>query len=389
MLAGTRVLDLTRYLPGPHATRILADLGAEVIKVEGPAAPDPFRAWPPLAADGTSPTFDALNRGKRCISLDLEHAAGRELLLRLAGRADVLVEGFRPGVLERLGLGPQQCQARNPALVYCSISGFGQDGPYRDRPGHDLTYLALSGFLSVLAGPDGRPAMPGPQVADVLGAYGALVGILGALVGRAASGRGEVVDVSLTDVLVDAQRLGLVRHAAGLPLGPGRAPLHGGWPCYRVYEAADGRAVALGALEPKFWRAFCGCVGRPEWEERGRDPDLVPELERLFRSRDAEAWRALEDAGCCLAVVRRYDELGSDPQLAARGVLDHRRCDVPVRFANRRPAPRSGGAPRPGEHTAEVLSSLLGLDEAELARLEAGGAIGMLQRPAPDGRGSG
>lgn len=392
MLEGIQVLDLTRYLPGPFATRLLADLGADVIKLEGPQAPDPFRTWPPVGADGSSRVFAALNHGKRSLALDLKHPEGRALCLRLIERVDVLIESFRPGVLARLGLGADACRARNPALVYCSLSGFGQDGPYRDRPGHDVTYMAHAGVLSVLSDREGRPVLPGLQIADTLGAYSALAGILAALVARARTGRGDTLDVAMTDALIGAQSLGLALHQAGQPTGAGETALRGACPCYGVYRTADGRAVALGALEPAFWRAFCQRVGRPEWEARGYDATLVPEVAQLFATRSRDAWAAeLEGAGCCLAPVRGYGELALDPHFAARGLSADGRIPPPARSASSAGGRtvQGGAVPRLGQHSAEVLAELLDLGAEELARLSQVGALAVEPAAGEERQGAG
>ncbi len=379
MLQGIRVLDLTRYLPGPYATRLLCDFGADVIKVEGPASPDPLRAWPPVDAEGVSPAFRALNRGKRGLAIDLKSEEGSALFLRLVEEADVLVEGFRPGTMERLGLGPEACKARNERLVYCSISGFGQDGPYRDRPGHDVDYLAYSGVLSVSVDRGGESVLPGLQIADTLGAYGALVGILGALLARERTGVGRTVDASMLDALVSAQTLELVPHLAGARAEPGHLPLAGGYPCYGVYATADDRAVALGALEPKFWSAFCEEVERPAWIERQFDPKLIPEVDALFRSRARDAWaEQLEDKDVCLAPVLEYDELASNPQIRHRGLLEGDRLTPPLRFEPRArvtPTEDEAFAARVGEHTREVLTETIGLSEEDVQALAQGGIV--------------
>lgn len=376
MLGRLLVLDLTRHLPGPYATQVLADLGARVIKVEAPPHGDPTRHLPPHGPDGVSAFFRALNQGKESLALDLKHPRGPGLLLDLAAKADVLLEGFRPGVLERLGVSPAACQARNPGLVWCSLSGFGQEGPARDRAGHDITYQAYSGALWLNATPGERPPPPGLQAGDMLASLAALTGVLAALVERASTGRGRVVDASMLDALVSVQGPHLLSHLAGARAGPGLGSLSGALPCYRPYACQDGRAVAFGPLEPKFWETFCDIVGRPDWLGRQFDPTLHGDLEALFASRPRDEWRLiLEEAEVCLAPVLDYDEVVSDPQVVARGLVTPEKVAPPVRFAGvplpgPRPAPASVGA-----HTREVLKDVLGLGEAEVDAMLAQGVV--------------
>ncbi len=258
-LAGIRVLDLSRLLPGPYCSLLLAQLGAEVIKVETPLAGDYARLAPEEIGFGG--VFEALNRGKRSIAVDYRRPRGRDLLLRLVGSADVFMESSRPGRLDRCGLGAVPVRAVNPAIVYCSISGFGQTGPHRDKPGHDIDYLAVSGVLSLLGAPGDQPVPPGLQLADVTTGTLAAARILAALVGRAHTGYGAYLDVALIDSAVSW--LGTL--GSGLAEA-GRRPgaMSGAYPCYDTYRAADGRWLAVGALEVPFWRAFCWGLDRED-----------------------------------------------------------------------------------------------------------------------------
>ena len=376
MLGDLLVLDLSAYLPGPYATQLLADLGARVVKVEAPSGAPP-RHVPPHDARGTSSAFRALNAGKESVALDLKAAAGRELLLRLVPLADVLIEGFRPGVMERLGVGPEPCLARNPRLIYARLTGFGQTGPYRERAGHDLTYQAYSGALGLGAGPDGHPATPGLQSGDLLGAYAAATGILAALHARPPDGGGRVLDVSILDALISAQGLHLLGHREGLRAEARSLPLNGAAPCYDVYRAACGGHLALAALEPKFWEAFCEIVERPEWSGRGFDPGLRTELAALFLTRSRDEWRViLENSECCCAPVLRYDELWEDDHLRARGILGPERIGPPLRAEPPLPeAPREVPL-APGAQRAALLRELLGIESAEERSLAERGAFG-------------
>jgi crotonobetainyl-CoA:carnitine CoA-transferase CaiB-like acyl-CoA transferase len=368
-LAGLRVLDLTRLLPGPFATRVLADLGADVVKVEDPRGGDGLRAYPPVAAPGgDGVAFHALNHGKRSLALDLSRPEGREAFLRLAARADVVVESFRPGVLDRLGVGWAALHARTPGLVLCSITGYGADGPYAGRAGHDLDYLALAGVLA-LSGAPAAPVLPGVQVADLAGgAWPAVVGVVAALVGRAESGEGTHVEVSMAEgaLALLSPWLAAAR-ARGAPLARGAELLTGAAACYGVYRTRDGRHVALGALEPRFFAAFCAGVGRPalaarQWE--GGGAALRAELEAIFAARTRDEWAAFAaEHDACVMPVLEGAEPQADPHLAARGAF----VEVPV--AGGRPvlavaSPVRAGAraaparpaPRLGEHGAAVLA---------------------------------
>jgi alpha-methylacyl-CoA racemase len=377
VLKGLLILDLTQYLPGPYATQILADFGARVVKIEPPTG-DAVRHLPPHDAEGVSLAFRALNQGKESLALNLKTEAGRDLLLSLVDHADVLVEGFRPGVLDRLGIGQGVCCERNPRLIWCAISGYGQDGPYRDRPGHDANYLSYAGALGISSGRDGVPALPGLQAADTLASLAALSGILLALCERTTSGNGRVVDASMLDAAVSVQGIHFANHKAGQTAGPRSMSLNGGLPCYDTYRTQDGRAVALGALEPKFWEVFCDIVGKDEWVGSQFQPDLRAEVAALFAERTLDEWRLiLEDSGCCLSPVLSYDEALADPQVQHRGLVEDTRTAPPVRFQP--PLRRTDPGPfatRPGAQSRDLLSELLGLDDAELDALGEAGAVG-------------
>ncbi|MEZ6189437.1 MAG: CaiB/BaiF CoA-transferase family protein [Planctomycetota bacterium] len=368
MLADLLVIDLTRHLPGPYTTWLLAHHGARVVKVEAPGG-DPARRFPPYDEDGVSQVFGLLNRGKQSLGLNLKHPDGVATLNALLTEADVLVEGFRPGVIERLGVNP----AEHPRLIRCSLSGYGSDGPYRDFPGHDLNYQAYAGALSQSVDPSGVPVVPGIQLGDMSAALGATIGILLALHERQTTGRGRVVDTSMLEALVSLQTMGLGAHLAGERWTPGSGLLTGAVPCYRTYATQDGRACALAALEPTFWQRFCAAVEREAWVGRQFDASLIEDVAALLAERPLAAWCALlEPAGCCFSPVRTYDELERDPQVVARGLLPPR---PPFRFD---PPCDPEGVKAPGEagcDTRSVLAELLGFDGAAIAALEAEGAV--------------
>lgn len=375
MLDSLLVLDLSAYLPGPYLTQTLADFGARVVKVEPPGG-DPARHVPPHDEEGVSAAFRALNHGKRSLGLDLKQSAARDLLLRLVEQADVLVEGFRPGVLERLGVGSASCRERNPRLIWCSVSGYGQDGPAAATAGHDINYLASSGALSITTCREGHPAVPGLQVADALAALAGLSGVLLALCERERSGLGRMVDASMLDAAVSVQGLHFAAQALGASAAPRAMPLNGVFPCYDLYPTADGRAFALGALEPKFWARFCDVVGRPEWVARQFDPSLRDEVAGLFAERTRDEWRVvLETAGCCGSPVLDYSEVREDPQVRARGLLEEARAAPPVRFSPSLRRPAAAVPARVGADSRAVLSEFLNLDSASVDALVESGAV--------------
>jgi crotonobetainyl-CoA:carnitine CoA-transferase CaiB-like acyl-CoA transferase len=336
-LAGIRVIDLTRLLPGPLATRRLAEWGAEVLKIEGPADQGQDdgtrlmgRTPADVAAGRPSLTFRLLNAGKECRELDLREPAGRDALLELVRDADVLIEGFRPGVMQRLGLGWESLHAANPRLVVCAISGYGQHGPWSLRAGHDINYIAMAGVLEQIATADGEIAVPNFQIGDLLGGtQAALSGVLAALVAAQRTGQGRFVDISMAhEVLRHHVLAAATLEANGRVPAPGRDLLSGGAPCYGVYRTADGRHLAVGALEAKFWQRLCGALGRPEWARRhwslGEMPgseramSLRAELAALFAGQPLAHWLALLEAvDCCVTPVLRLDESRAHPLFAS------------------------------------------------------------------------
>jgi alpha-methylacyl-CoA racemase len=392
-LEGVRVLDLTRLLPGGFCSLLLSDFGAEVIKVEDTALGDYIR-WAPPYYEGAEQTarsalFLSLNRGKRSIRVDLKSEQGKAVLARLARDADVLLESFRPGVLDRLGVGYERLRAENPRLVYCAITGYGQDGPGRERSGHDLNYLGLNGILGLSGEAGGPPVPSAAQIADLGGgALMAAVGVLIALRERDRSGEGQLVDCSMFDGSLTFLAMLAAELLAGGP-APHRGELRlaGGIVCYRPYRCADGY-VTLGALEPKFWSTFCRGVGREDLADHAFDPpgsDAHRAVCEIFAQRTREQWRAFaSEHDCCLEPVLDLDEALDGELVAAREMvveLEQPGAGRSVRllglpFKLSRTPGDAARAPGPGlgEHTREVLAEA-GYDSVQIEALHASGAV--------------
>jgi crotonobetainyl-CoA:carnitine CoA-transferase CaiB-like acyl-CoA transferase len=343
-LTGIRVLDLSNFLPGPYLSLEMADHGAEVIKIEQPGEGDPGRHIG--VADGPHTVFFRnLNRGKKSIVLDLKSEDGREALLRLAQEADVFIESFRPGVADRLGVGYEALAARNPGIVYCSISAFGQDGPYSRRPAHDLALEAMSGALSLNVGNDGQPAIPGIPVADLLAGLQGLSGVLMALLRRQQTGRGDRIDISMLDCMVAG-----LRNVMGPTFAEGRQPnpklerTTGGSAFYRIYETSDGGRLALAGQEPKFIHALLNDLGRPDLAPlclSGPGAHQAPAmafLEETFRTATRAEWeQRLGALDVCFGPVNTLPEAFEDPHVLARGMVlrdaqGRRHIASPIRF---------------------------------------------------------
>ncbi len=399
-LEGLRVLDFSRLLPGPFCSLLLADCGADVIKIEDTGIGDyarwagPFHEGVEKSAGGA--LFLALNRNKRSIRINLKSDEGRELLLRLARDADVVLESFRPGVLDRLGVGYEALKAENKGIVYCAISGYGQDGPLVDRAGHDINYLATAGLLGLTGDVDGPPVQSATQIADIgAGSLMAAFAILAALRERDRSGEGQMIDISMTDgafafAIVPAAEL----LAGGKPARRGEGPLAGGLICYRPYRCADGW-VSFGALEPKFWKLWCEGTGHEElldqqFEQPGTEAHR--KVEAVFAERTREQWGQFgAQYDCCVEPLLEIEEALESELAKARGMvvgLTQPGASKPVRavgspLAFSRTPVDTDRLPSPslGEHTAELLAEA-GYDEAQITALEAIGAIGGFEADA-------
>lgn len=389
------MLDLSRLLPGGFCTLMLADLGAEVLKVEDTSGGDYIRWMPPYYGDdehkraGTASSyFLGLNRNKSSLRLNLKHDEGREVLLRLVQDYDVLVESFRPGVLDRLGAGYEALRERNPRLIYCAISGYGQTGPITGRSGHDTNYLALNGLLGLTGRRGGPPIQSAGQIADLGGgALMAAVGILAAVIERERSGEGQLVDISMTDGSLAWLAMVAARYfCEGKAPRRGEIELAGGILCYFPYEASDGGWVSLGALEPKFWHNWCDGVGRPDLKEKQfehPDSDAGREVAEVFRQRTRDEWALFAgEHDCCLEPILDLDEVLESDLVRARemvveldqpGIGPVKQVGFPIKLS-RTPATIDRAAPALGQQTEEVLRSI-GYDDARINRLRDEGVV--------------
>jgi alpha-methylacyl-CoA racemase len=383
LLEGVTVLDLASVGPAARASRWLADYGATVVKVGPVPSRDGVQITPPFFA------YSAHRTMKRLL-VDLKSGEGTKVFLRLAERADVIIESFRPGVVARLGIGYDDVRERNAGVVYCSTTGYGQSGPHAERAGHDLDYLAVSGFLDCSGrGPDGKPPIPGATVADSAGGgMQAVIAILAALVGRSTSGEGAYLDVSVADGVVALMALQIDEYlATGVVPGTGHGMLTGRYACYDTYQTADGGWLAVAAIEPRFWANLCRALGLGHWADRQTD-DAVQDriradLRAAFATRDRDDWvAALAGADTCVAPVLSVPEVVEDPQLSARGAFV--KATHPRHGAFLQVAPVLAGSARPDgsyqvhdatETDTDELLAGLGMSAEECARLRESGVV--------------
>jgi crotonobetainyl-CoA:carnitine CoA-transferase CaiB-like acyl-CoA transferase len=387
LLSGIRVLDLSLQLPGPFCTMMMADYGADVVKIDEPSprVRNPFATEEP----GTGPVDRYLNRGKRSVTINLKAEEGKSIFLRLAATADVVVEGFLPGVVHRLGIDYESVSSVNPKIIYCSISGYGQDGPMRDVPGHDVNYLSYAGALGLCGRKGDDPTLLPVQLGDVFGgSMMALSGILMALLGRERTGKGRCVDVSMTDGAMASLALPVASYlGGGMPQERGSLPLTGMFPCYEVYRCADGGFLSVGALEAWFWKALTSALGREDLAGKqyatGAEGESVKsELRAVFLTLPRDEWmKRLAGIDACVSPVLDLPEALLHPNTAARRmVLDvesplggtDRQLGMPIKIAGVPEAPRR--APLLGEHDDEILSGL-GYTTARIADLRTKGVI--------------
>ncbi len=381
-LDGVRVLDLTRLLPGPFATLVLADLGAQIDKVEDLGAGDYLRHTPPVA-DEMGAAFHILNRGKRSLALDLKNPKGSEAFRKLVASYDVVFEQFRPGVMDRLGLGHDGLLEDNPRLILCALTGYGQDGPLRDRAGHDLNYMARAGLLGLQGPASDKPALPAFQLADVSGGMWAVIAILAALRERDNSGRGQLLDIAMFDSVIPFATIPFGRLLGGETPVRGAELLTGGIAPYQTYRTKDDEFMSLGALEPKFLLKFCGAVG-VEVDMTALLPgehqdELQQRFANVIASRTREEWEAFNaEHDCCLEPILRPDELRNDAHVKARELFRDLQLAEGSVGVYRTPVTAKNSpvkqAPKHGEHSAQILKEA-GFSECEVLDLEAAGAL--------------
>ncbi len=394
-LEGIRVLDLSRLAPGPYCSMLLADLGADVLLVEEPADAGGLagRAARRLLERDVSEramAFNALSRNKRSIALNLKNEAARQVFYKLAERADVVLEGFRPGVVKRLGVDYETLGRINPRIVYCSLSGYGQSGPYAGLVGHDINYISIGGALGMIGWPGTPPAIPMNIIADFAGGglYAAFA-ILAAIIARERTGAGQYVDMAMTDGVVSLLALVASQYfGSGVAPRPGESLLNGGVPFYCVYETRGGQWLSIGCLEPGFWEALCRAVGREDFIPYQMNADKYPEMfdyfRQEFKTRTRDEWfEYLRQFDICVGPVYSLEEVFNDPQVRARDMvveLEHptvgkvQQVGIGAKLSETPGSVRSL-APRRGQHTEEVLLDL-GYSRQQIEELRSEGAVG-------------
>lgn len=388
-LDGVRILDLTRLLPGGYATLLLADLGADVLKVEEPGKGDYIRWTPPIVGE-LSASHIALNRNKRSMTLNLKADAGKEVFLELAESFDVVIESFRPGVMDRLGVGWSVLKERNPRLVYCAISGYGQTGPRAQVAGHDANYIGYAGVAGITGEEGRRPVLPGVQIGDLGGGgMAAAIAILAALFNRECTGTGDFCDISMSDGAMSWLTIHAGNYVA-TKNEPERERMHlsGAYPCYRVYPAADGW-LTVGALEPQFWAALCEAIDRPDlagdaFAMGDRRNEVIADLEKVFSAKTRAEWmETFGDGDVCVGPVNGFEEAFADDHLRERGMVFE--SDVPgagawthignpLKLAGLEGDTMRLPPPKMGEHTDAVLADA-GIEPAKIEELRAAGVI--------------
>ncbi|MED4582809.1 CaiB/BaiF CoA-transferase family protein [Brevibacillus choshinensis] len=391
-LNGIKVLDLSRLLPGPYCSLMLADYGAEVIKIEEPGLGDYARWGQPRMKGGLGANFQMVNRNKKSVALNLKTEEGKTIFKEMAKEADVILESFRPGVMKKLGIAYEEIAVMNPRIIYCSLTGFGQTGPYRDLPGHDINYIGYSGVLGATGERNGGPILPGVLVGDLGGgALMAVSGICMALFHRERTGEGQYVDMSITDGAITWQYgVGSPYFATGEVPERGKMRLNGKYACYGVYQTRDGKYLSVGALEEKFWQRVCQLVDKPEWISRKDAPDdvqeqLREEMTQLFLSKDQKDWlELLKMEDTCVGPVYDLDEVFADPHVRHREMLvevDHpvagkiKQIGFPIKFS-RTPGEWRNHAPLLGEHTAIMLTQI-NYSPEQIEKLKEQGVIGI------------
>ena len=393
VLSGVKVLDLTRLLPGPYCTLLMADYGAEVIKIEEPGNGDYIR-WRTPAIEGIGARHLTVNRNKKSVELNLKTAQGKQIFKQLAAEADVIIESFRPGVMQRLGLGYEDIVKVNERIIYCSLTGYGQTGPYQQLPGHDINYIGYSGILGLIGEKDGKPVVPGVQIADIGGgSLMALSGICMALFHRERTGKGQYIDVSMMDGAITWLYAAMSDYfASGTTPQRGTTRLDGAFAFYNVYETRDGKYMTVGASEFKFWKKMCELMNKEQWIPLHEGPadvqeQLKQDLAKLFKEHDQQHWvNLLAQEETCVAPVHDIDDMFNDPQIIAREMFTNMQHPIagtiqqigfPIKFSET-PGKMYTHAPLLGEHTEQILTQL-GYAKADIERLREAGVTGQVE----------
>ena len=388
-LSGLKILDFSTLLPGPYATQLLADMGAEVLRIESPTRPDLLRFAPPMVGD-ISAGHGSINRNKQCIALDLKQAESTAIVKKLLQEYDIVLEQFRPGVMQRLGLDYQTLSAEKPELIYCSITGYGQTGPLKNRAGHDINYLALAGLASYSGRKDTGPILSGTQIADIAGGtHHAVMGILAAVIERGRTGKGQSIDISMSDAALALSTTAGAGHLAGDKAPELSGTMLNGGIFYDYYETADNRHISVGSLEPQFCKQLCEAMGHPEWFERAVNysptvqAELKQDLNTAFKQKTFAQWSEVFAAlDACVEPVLSLDETEQHPHFQEREMYINinaadgqtlRQVASPIKFSGSQTEYRNAGLPL-GANTDEVLEKL-GYDSAAISTLREAGAI--------------
>ncbi|WP_332647387.1 CaiB/BaiF CoA transferase family protein [Lysinibacillus sp. 54212] len=372
-LDNIKILDLSRLLPGPYCTQVLADFGADVIKIEEPKLGDYMRWESEKLDDAGGAMFHSLNRNKRSITLDLKSDDGKQIFKELVKTADVVLESFRPGVMERLGLSYEVLNEINEKLIYCAITGFGQTGPYKNMPGHDVNFVSYAGIMELQGEETGKPILSSVQIADIAGgAQQAITGILLALFERTVSGKGQFVDISMLDGSVSLLQTTLPQYLVTNEVPKrGQLDLSGGLACYSIYRTKDNRHISVGAFEKKFWRSFCQVIGEESFIEQSNAPSDIQQKMRtriqeiLLEKTLAEWMTALQHLETCVSPILTFDEVVEDPQIQDRDMIidithengSVKQIGIPIKLS-RTPASIRTSAPKLGEHNNQIIGEL-------------------------------
>lgn len=388
-LSGLKILDFSTLLPGPYATQLLADMGAEVLRIESPTRPDLLRFAPPMVGE-ISAGHGSINRNKQCIALDLKQPESTAIVKKLLQEYDIVLEQFRPGVMQRLGLDYETLSAEKPELIYCSITGYGQTGPLKNRAGHDINYLALAGLASYSGRKDTGPILSGTQIADIAGGtHHAVMGILAAVIERHSSGKGQHIDISMSDAALALSTTAGAGHLAGDKAPELSGTMLNGGIFYDYYETSDGRHISVGSLEPQFCKQLCEALGKPDWFERAMNynPEVQAELKQdliaAFKQKSFAQWSDIFAAlDACVEPVLNLGESEQHPHFQERGMYIEipaadgqqlRQIASPIKFSGSQTEYRNAGLPI-GANTQEVLQQL-GYDNAKIDALREAGAI--------------